>query len=54
MKLAVKILSYTLGIMMIFGVLPTLSAGSLDIYEFFAFILLEAQVVLTLIYIHNK
>lgn len=51
MKLAVKILSYTLGIIMLVGSLALAIDGELDGYTFFMLALVMAQTISTLVYI---
>lgn len=53
MKLAVKIVSYVLGLLMGLGVLVLANEGGLDGNTFFAFVLIEAQVILTLVYVYD-
>ena len=54
MKLAVRILSYTVGAIMLIGVMSLTSDGDLDVYTLIAFMIMESQVILTLIYINDK
>ena len=54
MKLAVRILSYTVGAIMLMGAVSLASDGDLDVYTLIAFMIMESQVILTLIYINDK
>jgi len=54
MKLAVRILSYTVGAIMLIGAVSLASDGDLDVYTLIAFMIMESQVILTLIYINDK
>jgi len=53
MKLAIQIMCYTVAILMFLGVMVMASEGSLEGITFITFLLLEAQSILTLIYVSD-
>ncbi len=54
MKKAVQVFSYVVGGLMLLGALSLSSDGEMDAYTFVAFGLMLTQVVLTLVYVHDK
>lgn len=54
MKNAIKILSYTLAIILGFGIFSLAADNDMNAYSFLAFLLIEAQCIMTLIYINDK
>ena len=51
MKTAIKVLSYTLAIVSGLGALVMIGDGSMDVATFIALGIVEAQCILTLIYV---
>jgi F0F1-type ATP synthase membrane subunit c/vacuolar-type H+-ATPase subunit K len=54
MKLAIKILSYALGGIMLLGTSALAADYELDVWTLILFIIIEVQVILTLIYIEKR
>lgn len=54
MKRAIQIFSYVVGGLMLLGALSLSSEGEMDAYTFLTFGLVLTQVVLTLVYVHDK
>ena len=54
MKKAVQIFSYVTGGLMLLGALSISSEGEMDAYTFLSFGIILTQVVLTLVYVHDK
>ena len=54
METAIKVLSYTLAIIMGIGLFALAADNDLGFYDLFAGLLIEVQCILTLIYINSK
>ena len=54
MKTYLKVMSYTLGILMAVGSLMNLSDGSFDIYQFIAFVIIVSYTIVCLMYINEQ
>lgn len=54
MKLAITIICYTMAFLMFLGCAGLAAEGTLDFVTLLSFVLVEAQSILTLIYISDK